>query len=178
VRLPVVNDQNRVRWAIIPDECVGALEYPRPLREIIQRRAEIAAAIFTATHGEAHAYNYFRKHFKVQRNEMLELMNTGIGQPRVIQGAELAFMAAMDRVRILPQPTGRPPKKPKHESTDGSARNSPGGTGAIDSTTTLEAPAACTGGLCELCESGEVPAEPNSVRGVFEDPEGEDAPAH
>lgn len=180
MRLPVINDKGRIRWATIPDDCVGALDYPRPLREIIQRRAEITVAIFAATHGIQKTFTVIRNNFKIQKSDMVQIMATGIARPAVLEAAELAFAAAVGRVRLIEQQQngGRHPKKKPNERIDACAGDSPGGTGPDDPTATMEAPTVLPGDVRELREGREVRSESNSVLGVFGDPEGEDAPAH
>jgi hypothetical protein len=180
VRLPVINDKGRIRWATIPDDCVGALDYPRPLREIIQRRAEVTVAIFAATHGIQKAFTVIRNNFRIQKNEMVQIMATGTGRPAILESAEIAFAAAVGRVRLIDQQQngGRHKKTKSNERIDACAGDSAGGTGSDDETTTLEAPTLPPGDVHELRQGSEIRAESNSVFGLPGDAEGEDAPAH
>lgn len=180
MRLPVINDKGRIRWATVPDDCVGALDYPRPLREIIQRRAEVTVAILAATHGVQKAFTVIRNNFRIQKNEMVQLMATGTGRPAVLDSAELAFAAAVGRVRLIEQKQngGRHLKKTKNERIDACAGDSSGGAGSDDTTTAMETPTVPSGDVHELRQSPEVRAESDSVFGVFGSAEGEDAPAH
>ena len=180
MRLPVINDKGRIRWATVPDDCVGALDYPRPLREIIQRRGEVTVAIFSATHGVQKAFTVIRNNFKIQKNEMVQIMATGTGRPGILDSAELAFAAAVSRVRLIEQKQngGRHLKKTKNERIDACAGDSSTGVGTDDPPTTLEAAKVPSGNVHELRQSEEVRTEQDSVFGVFGGTEGEDAPAH
>lgn len=178
MRLPVLNDKGRIRWAVIPDDCAGALDYPVPMREIIRRRAEIVVAVFSATHGVQGVFPYIRNAFKIQKCDMISIIATGQTRPALFESLELAFAAAVNRVRLIEQAQngGRPPKK-NDERTEAGARDSAGRTGEDDEAATMEAPPLHGGPLRELREGGSLRAEPHPLHGVFGDPEGEDASA-
>ena len=175
MRLPVVNDRGRVRWAVIPDDCAGALDYPVPLRDIVRRRAEIVVAVFSATHGVQQAFAYIRSAFRIQKCDLVAILATGVTRPAQLEALELAFAAAVGRVRLIPQnQRGGRPKK--HERTEASAGTPTGGLGEDDTTTAVETPEVHSGDVCELRQDPEVRTESHPVCGVFGDPAGEDAP--
>lgn len=102
MKLPVIDDQGKLRWAIIGDEYMGVLDRPLSLQTLIQARIAIISQIASATHG-IKAASHLSKIYRLTPKVLGRLFE-GRGTANEIRALELAFQNAIQRVRLAAKP--------------------------------------------------------------------------
>lgn len=110
MRLPVVDDQGRVRWAFVPDDAAGELARPVALTAVVKGRAQFVAVVHAAVYGPK-ASAMLKRVYKLTKRDMRRLLEAGWGTVRQLESLELAFQNSAGRVRIA----GCGPKAPTNE---------------------------------------------------------------
>lgn len=102
MRLPVIDDNGKLKWAVIGDEHMGVLDRPLPLQTLIQARIAIISQIASATHG-IKAASHLSKVYRLTPKVMGRLFE-GRGTSAELRALELAFQNAIQRVRLAAKP--------------------------------------------------------------------------
>jgi len=102
MRLPVIDDEGKMRWAMLDDSLAGAIERPLPLETLLHQRANVVLSIAIATHG-ARSAAHLSKTFGITPNAMAAILGSK-ATARQINALERAFQNALQRVKVVARP--------------------------------------------------------------------------
>lgn len=99
MNLPVIDDGAKVRWAKVPDDCAGLLNYAVSWKTTIVDRARVVVAVYNATHG-AKALRHLSATYKLRPSTMERLMRGEAKNLKEVEALDWAFQNAVGRVRL------------------------------------------------------------------------------
>lgn len=100
MRVPVVDENGKVRWAVIPDDCAGQLEHAMSIPQVLMSRAQVVYAVFHAIYGPKWQ-SQLSAQFKLGPGTFRSLVEKGKPSARQLEALEVAFQNCVARIRLV-----------------------------------------------------------------------------